>query len=160
MPSRWPRFSLATLFVVIAVAAILLAYLRTLQDDSIQSTGHRSISSGGLSKADVDSAAKSLEVVLLCNGYSPSSSPPSISVGGHHEWYSRNFGVGETYVAISHSPIPKDGHQYSYTVLGRKHGWPLTDYSKLDEEYERIGTAIESWWKAEIDSAAFRTGNR
>ena len=157
---RWPRFSLTTLFVVTAVAAILFAYLRTFRDDSLLSTGHRSISNGVLSQSDIDNAAKSLEVFLHRHGYSLSSSPPSIGVSGHHEWYSRSFEVGETYVAISHGPIPKDGHQFYYEVFCTKHGWPFTDYSTLDEEYERIATAIESWCKTEIESGAFRKGNR
>src|SRR6476619_87398 len=101
MTRRWPRYSLATLFIATAIAAILFAYLRTLRDGSVSGTGHRSIS-GALSKSDVEGAAKSLETFLLRNGYSPSSNPPHITANGKLEWYSRSFGVGEIYVSISH----------------------------------------------------------
>src|SRR5687768_11448932 len=106
---RWPRFSLGALFLMIAVAGALFAYLRTLRRETLHPSHEFKVESGVLSQEEVTDVSDALVSILMRDGYVPSHEPllPKFKLDGQRDWYRWRCGYsGEMYVAICYGPRP------------------------------------------------------
>jgi hypothetical protein len=149
------RFSLGALFIAVAIVAAVMAYVRTLRRETLETGGRFTTGGGALSLEEATAAAKSLEALLFNEGYSRSAEPslPRLKVEGELTWLRRGFGgSGEMYVAIDYGPAPTDAHELGVMVVGKKIEGPFANPRPIENESDRIGKVVRNWWKQEVES--------